>query len=220
MKYDQYGNLIHPHQGYGADPHQYAAHNASNQGYIAPSNVQAKMHMPNLGELAGPAQAPWVRFPFYPTAPYYSTNPNVASQTRFYGATLLSTDNDYQLGAEAIRTVQFDIPVRIIAMNGSCTDPTTAVTAAAPNTNMLDSFLFRLEYTTGDRLITAARLASTVLGTMQNPGEIGGAAYSVDQGASVQLGLTPLACLGVLPVRIDITLVCMEIRGQRNFVGG
>jgi hypothetical protein len=77
-----------------------------------------------------------------------------------------------------------------------------------------DCFLFRLEYTTGDRLVITSRLASTLLGTAERPGELGGTGYTIDQGASVTLGITPL-----LPdLRIDITLVCLEMRGPRNFI--
>ena len=86
----------------------------------------------------------------------------------------------------------------------------------------LIGFLFRIEYTTGDRLMTGARLGSTVCGEMSNPGEIGGTGYTIDQGGSLILGITPLANLAGLAanVRIDISLTCLEIRGQRNFVAG
>jgi len=119
------------------------------------------------------------------------------------------------LNSESIRTVQFDIPCRLIAINAACVDTTTAQTTYE---NLLNCFLFRVEYTTGDKLHTGARLASTVVGSMENPGEIGASGYTIDQGASVVLGITPL---GNTPAnfRIDITLVCLEIRGQRNFVG-
>jgi hypothetical protein len=184
--------------------------------FHAPSNTQAKIHMPNIGEMGGKGEVPFVRFPYYPTSPFYSTNPNVGTQTRFYGATLLNTDPDYNAGTESIRIIQFDIPVRLIAINAAATDPTTVVTAAAPAQNMLNSFLFRVEYTTGDRLMTAARLASTVVGTQENPGEIGGTGYTIDQGASLVLGITPLANAPA-NFRIDISLVCLEVRGQSNF---
>jgi hypothetical protein len=197
MQYDQYGRPMHG-------------------SFHAPSNTQAKIHMPNIGEMGGKGEVPFVRFPYYPTSPFYSTNPNVGTQTRFYGATLLNTDPDYNAGTESIRIIQFDIPVRLIAINAAATDPTTVVTSAAPAQNMLNSFLFRVEYTTGDRLMTAARLASTVVGTQENPGEIGGTGYTIDQGASLVLGITPLANAPA-NFRIDITLVCLEVRGQSNF---
>ncbi len=207
MKYDQYGRPLMSHPAYGG----------TNGGYNQPpgtaSHVAAKLDMPNLGQLGGHGQVPWVRFPFYPTSPFYSTNPNVGSQTRFYGATLLSNDADYVLGVEAIRIVQFDIPCRLIAVTGAATD--TAAGAGGLN-NLLNGFLFRMEYTTGDRLNTAARLASTCLGTMQQPGEIGGIGYNIDSGASWVLGITPLPNLPI-NTRIDITLICLEIRGPTNY---
>jgi hypothetical protein len=169
-----------------------------------------------MGQLGGDTSTPWIRFPFYPTAPFTSTSPYVGSQTRFYGATVLSTDGDYGANVELIRTVQFDIPCRLIAINACATDPTTVSTAAAPALNMENSWLFRAEYTTGDKLNTAARLASTCVGTMENPGELGGTGYTLDQGATLVLGITVLTNAPA-NFRIDITLVCLEIRGNRNF---
>lgn len=75
------------------------------------------------------------------------------------------------------------------------------------------TYLFRAEYTTGDKLHTFPRLASTVVGNQKNPGEIGGHGYNIDQGASLQIGITPL----IDDVRIDITLICLEMRAPRNF---
>jgi hypothetical protein len=66
----------------------------------------------------------------------------------------------------------------------------------------------------------SSRLASTVVGTAANPGEIGGHGYNIDQGATLTLGITPLIIAQAAPastVRIDITLVCLEMRGPRNF---
>ena len=96
---------------------------------------------------------------------------------------MLNSDSDYTAGSESIRTVQFDIPCRIIAINAAAVDPVTVSTNAAPTINLLNCFLFRLEYTTGDKLMTAARLGSNTLGTAENPSEIGSSGYTVDQGA-------------------------------------
>jgi len=178
----------------------------------------AVISMPNAAQLGGEQPLPFVRFPFYPTSPWYSTNPNVGYQVRFYGATLLSTDLDFAVNTESIRTVQFDIPCRLIAFNGAVVD--TGGIAAINETNMNLTYLFRAEYTSGDRLHTQARLASTVVGTDRNPGEIGGHGYNIDQGASLQLGITPLFGPGAGltgPVRWDITLVCLEMRAPRNY---
>ena len=162
---------------------------------------------------------PFVRFPFYPTAPWYSTDPNVGYQVRMYSTGLTGNDQDFVLGAESIRTVQFDLPCRLISINGAASNPTNG--GAVPTVteqNMNLCYLFRAEYTTGDRLQTNARLASTVVGTAQNPGEIGGHGYNIDQGATLTIGLTPLIAQAVgSTLRIDITLVCLEMRGPRNF---
>ena len=174
----------------------------------------ALVQMPSAGQLGGNGPVKFVRFPFFPTAPWYSTNPAVGYQVRYYSAGLLSTDADYAANTEALRNVQFDIPCRLIAINGAAIDTTGVVQYNETNMNL--QYLFRLEYTTGDRLHTTARLADTVVGTMQNPGEIGGHGYNIDQGASVTLGITPL----VANLRIDVTLVCLEMRAPRNFSVG
>jgi hypothetical protein len=186
-----------------------------------PVDPTAKIAMPTVGQMGGSGaggQPSWVRFPFFPTAPFYSTNPNVGYQTRFYSVGLLSTDTDVTVGAETIRTITFDIPCRIIAINGSCVN--TAQNGGLPvSTSPRDLFLFRIEYTTGDRLHVAARLGSTVVGTSDSPGEIGGVGYTVDQGGSLIIGITPI---NPIPAnfRIDITLHALEMRGSANFVGG
>lgn len=169
--------------------------------------------MPTSAQLGGEQPIPFVRVPFFPTAPWYSTNPNVGYQVRYYSTGILSSDADFTVGSESLRSVQFDIPCRLIAVNGA------AVSLAAPDDgritelNMNLMYLFRCEYTTGDKLHTFQRLASTVVGTARNPGEIGGHGYNIDQGATLQVGITPL----VLNIRIDITFVCLEMRGPRNF---
>ena len=176
----------------------------------------AVISMPNAAQLGGEQPLPFVRFPFYPTSPWYSTNPNVGYQVRFYGATLLSTDLDFAVNTESIRTVQFDIPCRLIAFNGAAVDTAVGGIVTLNENNMNLTYLFRAEYTSGDRLHTQARLASTVVGTDRNPGEIGGHGYNIDQGASLQLGITPLFGAPIA-IRIDITLVCLEMRAPRNY---
>jgi hypothetical protein len=184
---------------------------------------QALVSMPTSAQLGGGGVQPFVRFPFYPTAPWYSTDVNVGYQVRMYSAGMDSNQADFAINTEAIRTVQFDLPCRLIAINGAMSHFTNAgAMQPVPNTvteqNMNLTYLFRSEYTTGDRLQTAARLASTVVGTAENPGEIGGHGYNIDQGATLLLGITPLLIpLAASTIRIDITLVCLEMRGPRNF---
>jgi len=172
---------------------------------------QALVQMPTAAQLGGPPPQPFIRFPFFPTAPWYSTDPNVGYQVRFYSTGIINTDADYAVGTESIRTVQFDLPCRLIAINGASVDVTNLQTMTEITMNL--QYLFRVEYTTGDRLHVGARLASTVLGTSKNPGEIGGHGYNVDQGATLTVGVTPLA----VNLRVDITFVVLEMRGPRNY---
>ena len=184
----------------------------------SPPQRQALVSMPTSNQLGGEQPQPFVRFPFYPTAPWYSTNVNVGYQVRMYSTGMNSGEADYTVGQEAIRTVQFDIPCRLIAINGAMSNPTAAGAAGTLTEQTMNlHYLFRAEYTTGDRLQTNSRLASTVLGTAKNPGEIGGHGYNIDQGATLIIGITPLLAAGSTLVRIDITLVCLEMRGPRNF---
>ena len=174
--------------------------------------------MPSSAQLGGPQPLPFVRFPFFPTAPWYSTNPDVGYQVRFYSAGLNFNDQDNVVGTEAQRSVQFDIPVRLIAINGAAIPYTQQGAVDTTSTVFTEqamnlSYLFRAEYTTGDKLHTTARLASTVVGTSRNPGEIGGHGYNIDQGATLLLGITPL----ISYLKIDITFVCLEMRAPRNF---
>lgn len=174
--------------------------------------ASAVIHQPNLSELGGKeaGKPRWFRMAYFPTAPLYSTDPEVGYMPRYYSAELLNG----QINAEVGVQVQVDQPVRVIAINGTAIDTTPAALPAGLSS--LDTFLFRLEAGNGDKLHTTARLGSNIVGTASQPGEIGGSGYSIDGGASVFLFITPLRA----NLRIDITLVCMEIRGPRNFVGG
>ena len=175
---------------------------------------QARVQMPAAQDMGG-AQAPkWVRAPFYPTAPFYSTDPTVGYQTRFYSEGIVPGDADSAVNVEAIRTIQFDLPCRLIALTGASYDTVNYTNLSGIDPR--DLFLFRLEYTQGDRLHVAQRLGSTVLGTMQNPGEIGGVGFTINRGAAAILGITPL----IANLRIDITLVCLEMRGPSNYTRG
>ena len=224
MPYDQFGRPI-PAGAPSHDPHYQHYGQAETGGYGDAQGMasgphegyrQALLAMPSAGQLGGAGPVPFVRYPFFPTAPFYSTNPNVGYQTRFYSAGVLYTDADYTVGSEMIRTIQFDIPCRLVAFNGSAIyyfgNP-VAIASLPIGVKPNDTYLFRAEYTTGDKLHISSRLGSTVVGSDENPGEIGGAGYTIDAGASFVLGITPL-----MPnLRIDITLVCLEMRGPRNF---
>jgi hypothetical protein len=175
----------------------------------------AVVAQPSSAQLGGDGPLPFVRFPFYPTSPWYSTNPNVGYQTRFYAAVRLSsTDSDFVVGSEAIRNVQFDLPCRVVAINGaaaSVDDDPVGSGINEQNMNLL--YDIRVEYTNGDKLTTLPRIAASIVGTARNPGEIGGHGYNVDQGATLLVGITPR----VTDIVVDITFVCLEMRGPRNY---
>lgn len=197
----------------------------SNQaGGGAHNNWNTKLQMPFAQDMGGTQAGvpPFIRAPYYPTAPYYSTDPNVGYQTRFYSTGIVYNTDYTVANTEVIRRVQFDIPCRLVAVNGAAVPLTTAggddldLTDVA-GIDVRDLFLFRMEYTTGDQLTTAARLGSNVLGTNEgNQGEIGGVGYTINAGGSLVIGLTPL----FRNLRIDITLVCLEMRGPSNFTRG
>lgn len=180
----------------------------------------AAISLPSQAQLGGDGLIPFVKFPFYPTSPWMSTNPNVGYQVRYYSTTLASSDSDFTVNTEVIRSIQFDLPCKIIAWNGG-SYPTSW--AAPPQINAVDFLIsevnmnllykIKLEYTQGDKITTNSRIASNVVGRAGQPGEIGAAGYNVDNGASLQVYLTPL----IDDITIDVTLVCLEERAPRNF---
>lgn len=175
-----------------------------------PNNPEAVIQMPSVGDLGGQqANVPaWYRQPFFPTSPFVSTNPRVGTQVRFYSAGTLNA----VANTEVIATIQFDIPCRLIAINGAAFS-TAAGNALPVGVGPRDCFLFRLEYTQGDRLHVTQRIASTVVGSGERPGELGSVGWTFDQGATVVLGITPL----IANLRIDLSLHCLELRGPSNF---
>jgi len=183
-----------------------------------------KIQMPFAQDMGGtnPSMPPFVRSPYYPTAPFYSTDPNVGYQTRFYSTGIVYNTDYTTANSEIVRRVQFDLPCRLIAVNGASIPLTTTGGDDVNLTDMAgldprDFFLFRMEYTTGDQITVSPRLGSNVLGTNEgNQGELGGVGYTINAGGSLVIGITPL----YRNLRIDITLVCLEMRGASNFTRG
>lgn len=158
---------------------------------------------------------PFVRVPFFPTAPWYSTNPNIGYQTRLYGLSVSSSESDYVVGSEMTRSMQFDLPCRIVAIQGAAAseaDDPIASGVTEQNMNLL--WKISIISNIGDKYVTLPRIAAQVVGTARNPGEIGGHGHNVDQGSTLQIGITPLAD----ELAIDVTFVCLEMRAPTNFV--
>jgi hypothetical protein len=174
---------------------------------------QAFTQMPYAQDMGGtqPDQPKFVRVPYYPTAPFYSTNETVGYQTRYYSTGIVNGTTN----VEQLQRIQFDLPCRLIAINASV--QTTEGTINRIINNPLDLFLISLAYTTGDQILVGTRLASTVCGTGSEPAELGGTGYAINTGASMQIGITPLFS----DLRIDVVLVCLEMRGSTNYsIGG
>jgi hypothetical protein len=183
------------------------------QNMQAPSQPQqAFTQMPYAQDMGGtnPDQPKFVRAPFYPTAPFYSTNETVGYQSRYYSTGIV----DGTVNVEQLQRIQFDLPCRLIAINAAV--QTTEGTINRIVNDPLDLFLISLAYTTGDQILVGTRLASTVCGTGSEPAELGGTGYAINTGASMQIGITPLFA----QLRIDIVLVCLEMRGSTNYSMG
>lgn len=204
-----------------AQPPQWAHANPGvASGHETPEERQALLTLPSAAQLGGNQPYPFVRMPFFPTAPWMSTNPNVGYQTRYYQSQLSSGASDYSVGATAVRNVQFDLPCRVVAINAAAR-PTNW--ASPPQINGQDYFpteissglLFSIQVVSpsGDKLHVQQLLGSTVVGLGREPGEIGGHGYNVDNGGSLSINITPW----LADLTIDIALVCLELRAPRNF---
>lgn len=175
-----------------------------------PPSASADLTTPKMADLGrrDDGQPEWYRMAWFPTSPFFSTRPDVGYQPRFYSVEVLNAT----VGTETVVTIQFDLPCRVVAINGSSFN-TGAGNALPVGVGPRDSFMFRMEYTTGDRLHINSRIASCYVGTAERPGEIGGVGYTID-GGSVSIGITPL----LANLRINIALHCVEMRGPRNYV--
>lgn len=152
------------------------------------------------------------RRPFYPTSPIYY--PGAGKVTRSYAVQVLSTDTDYASGSIALRTLTFPQPVVLVARNGASFS-TAAGNAFPVGLGPRDTFLVKCTIgQTSEAIDTIAVLASTVLGTGERPGEIGGDGWVVDAGNTLSVEITPL----MASLRINVAFIVLEQRGRSNFV--
>lgn len=199
--------MMYPKNPYGNVPTMYGRQEPQRPA----QPQQALVQMPYAQDMGGtaPDQPKFVRAPFYPTAPFYSTNESVGYQTRYYSTGLLNGTANTQ----SIQRIQFDLPCRLIAINADVQKTDGTVLATDP----LSQFLITVSYTTGDQILVGERLAKTICGTGSEPAELGGTGYAINTGASMQIGIRPLFA----DLRIDIVLVVLEMRGSTNYtVGG
>ena len=154
---------------------------------------------------------PWLRVPIFPTAPFVPNRKDVARQVRFYSTGIVSTEADYAIGSEATRSVQFDLPCKLVAITGSAFN-TAAGNALPAGVGPRDCWQIMIQYNQGDNLTTASRIASTVIGESGAPGEIGAEGWTIQGGGALIIGVTPL----LASLQIDITFHCIEMRGPTN----
>ena len=172
---------------------------------------RASMDPGTIQQLGGKGPIPFVRYPFFPTSPFQSTNPNVGHIARFYKAELLSTDTDYAVGTEVPRNVRFDIPCTIVAFNA------TAIkvdgTALPVGWDRRDTFSFYAQWGNGEKIHTATGLGSLYAGSSERPGEVGGAGWIAPPGSTLTLNITPR----LAGLRIEIAVHTFEYRGHASF---
>lgn len=178
--------------------------------------ARATLRPDTVADLMNKGDGEVYRAPFFPTAPMWKTSRDVGYISRVYTASLSYTDADYAVGTETARPIRFDIPARLIAFNGSAFPVGVEGFAFPVGVGPRGCWLFRAEYSNNERVQTFSGLAENVVGTAERPGEIGGAGWTIDMGGTFQVYFTPL-----LPgLRIDIALVCLEMRGAANFHRG
>jgi len=174
---------------------------------------QAVLNMPGFQQLGGQQAPAWRRAPVFPTATFFSTDPNVSFQPRIYSLSLLPTE--YTLGASVARSLRFDTPGTIIAINGSAFN-TGAGNAFPLGVFANDTYQVLFEGVTGDKYTTLPVIASSILGNGQNPGEIGCFGYVINSGATFNVTITPL----LANLLISLAFVVVETRAGTNYTMG
>ena len=196
----------HPQSGYG-QPSQ-------GQGGFNPARG-ALIQTPTISDMVDPNNPRWIARPVFPTAPLVPLNNNVGTQIRFYGASFSYQDSDYTVGSEMTRNVQFDIPCRVVAINGGGQyyDDSNNIQSLPTGYMFNDLYGIQILYVTGDKLHTGVRTASTTIGSGENPGEIGSTGVAVNSNSTISIIIIPK----IANLKVDISFHCLEIRGRSNF---
>lgn len=170
----------------------------------------AVIQTPGQGQLLGQPGPRVIRAPFLPTAPFLSTDPNVSQMPRYYVQTIGPT---YTLGQTVNVSQKFDIPGTVVAWNGACFN-TGAGNAFPIGVRPLDTFLINLTTSTRENITTGPVLGSALLGTGENPGQVGAYGYMISAGGTINMEITPL----LADLRITIMLTILELRAGSNYL--
>ena len=172
--------------------------------------ASAIMKPPDMAELVRDG---FYRRPFYPTAPIYA--PGAARITPYYSTGFAPGDTDYPaVSATVTRTARFDTACVLVAINGQAF-PTQAGNAFPVGVGPRDCWRISVSYgQNAEKLTISQRLASTVVGTGERPGEIGGDGWIINPGNVLTIEFQPL----IDDLAIDVTFVVLEQRGMSSFV--
>ena len=205
-------------QGWVPRPQQFPPNVPGSRSFEPPppppgsSSMMVSPQHRDLAQAAKDAGDSLYRRPFYPTAPIYY--PGAGKVTRSWAIQVLPTDDGYAVGTTLTRTLTFPQPVVLVARNGAAFS-TAAGNAFPVGLGPRDTFLVKFTIgQTSEAIDTSQVIASTVLGTGERPGEIGGDGWVIDAGNTLSIEIVPL----VASQRISVTCIVLEQRGRANFV--
>lgn len=122
----------------------------------------------------------------------------------------ISTISGVAANTQTIVRQGFDVPSAVFALTGTAIDTTGA--ALPVGLDPLDTFTVQFVLTNGQRWQTVAGLGSTILGTAQRPRYLGGPCWILNNGAVMQVIITPLRA----NLRIDVNMMVVEQPGPTN----
>jgi hypothetical protein len=219
IAYDQNGRAYYVDQGAYGSPGMPGSDGASSPGAPQPVAPQspggAILSIPTLSDMnaANPNKVKNVRAPFYPTAPYYSTDQNVGHRVRYYSKSLSPSDTGYAVNSSTPVKQAFDIPGYLVALNASAFNE-AAGNAFPVGVNPLDTFKINIEWSgSRQKLVTEDALGSTVFGRLGLVGELGGTGWAVDAGGTIVFNITPL----IANTFINVVMVISEVIPPTNY---
>ncbi len=156
---------------------------------------------------------------YWPTLPKQYGVPGVVSIVRYYSCGVAPADADNVLNAAIPRIVHFNLPCVACHVTGTCITSDGSGLPVGWNPN--DCYEVLLEAGSGAEKITiSSRLASTVVGTAERPGFLGGGGWIFPAGSDLNVTITPR--LPGLPAgvntRIDIVFGCLEFRYGSSYI--
>lgn len=175
------------------------------QGVQFPQQYRAMLDPPDNMQRAQNPGIQWEQAQVYYPTPWLPIDPNnqIGRQPRDYVKQFLNQT----VNQEASDSWSFPFPTVIYGLSAAAVDTTGA--ALPVGLDPRDTFLVRLSYNSQESFQTIPALGSAVFGTASLPRLVGGPAYWVDRGATVQIAVTPLRS----NLRITLVAWAIETRG-------